>query len=528
MTIENGGGAVALAAALVLSGALAGCRSPAPDARPQAGSGSSAEPWSVTVWGEHFEVFPEVEALMAGETAMAHTHVTLIDGFSPLAEGVVEIVLSGPSGEQVFTADAPLRPGIFGVEIEPASPGEADLSFRIRTPEAEEEIRAGRVRVGTAAAPGGLVVAPAPRGATDAGEPLAFLKEEQWKSDLATTWVRSGRLARSAVGLARVRPPAGGEATLTSPVDGVVRAAAGAQGWPYVGLPVERGKALLRVHPHVAPGRSLPALEADLASLTAELDSAQARSARLEELLALDAVSQREVDEARVRVRSLEARQRAAGRDLRAARSSREGSGGTGGLVVRAPFGGEIARVNPTPGATVAAGEALLRLVRTDALWLEIALPPGAARRIEAEGVGGVVLTDPEQGSLRIEEGLKVVSVAPELAPETGTVTVFLEAPPTPGLPLGATLEAQLLSKEEREGIVIPSTALVDDGGVSVVYLQLSGESFARQQVEVLERQGDRVLVDRLLPGQRLVARGGDALRRSSLMAGGDAHGHVH
>jgi hypothetical protein len=44
----------------------------------------------------------------------------------------------------------------------------------------------------------------------------------------------------------------------------------------------------------------------------------------------------------------------------------------------------------------------------------------------------------------------------------------------------------------------------------------------------VVERQGDRLLVDRLVAGQRLVDRGGEAIRRSSLMASGEAHGHVH
>ena len=129
--------------------------------------------------------------------------------------------------------------------------------------------------------------------------------------------------------------------------------------------------------------------------------------------------------------------------------------------------------------------------------------------------------------SVRIEANLSLVSVAPEVSPETGAVAVLLEAPAT-GLLLGTSLEAQVLSTAEREGLVIPSSALVDDGGVAVVYLQLSGESFIRQEVHVLERQGDRLLVERLIPGQRLVTRGGEAIRRSSLMASGEAHGHVH
>ncbi|MCP3956958.1 MAG: efflux RND transporter periplasmic adaptor subunit [bacterium] len=510
--------------ALALAVCLAGCGSPTAEAPPAA-----AESWSVTAWGTHYEVFPEVELLAAGETATAHTHVTRLGDFAPLTEGEVSIVLSGPAGEQVFTADSPVRPGIFAVQIEPepGSAGEFDVSFRIRGPEGSEQIRGGKVRVGTTQQAGVIVVAPAPRGATDAGEPVAFLKEEQWRSDFATAWVRPGRLTSSVSGLARVRPPAGGEASVTAPVDGVLQKAPG-RSWPFVGLRIDRGNSLFQVIPRVAADRSLASLQADLATLAAELETARGRRARLEELLALDAVSRRDVDEAGVRVETLEARHTAAAADLEAARSSRGRGTAGGGLDLRAPFTGEVARVDTSPGATVAAGDPLARLVRTDVVWLEIALDPAAARRIAEGGVRGVVLTEPEHGSVRIEDGLRLVSVAPELSPETGTVTVLLEAPPAAGLVLGTTLDAQVLSTGEREGIVIPSSALVDDGGVPVVYLQLSGESFVRQEVRVLERQGNRLLVDRLAPGQRLVSRGGEAIRRSSLMATGDTHGHMH
>ncbi len=513
--------------ALFLAIALAGCASPPVEAPPVA-----AESWSVTAWGTRFEVFPEVEPLVAGETAIAHTHVTRLDGFSPLQDGSVEIVLSGPSGEQVFGAEKPVRPGIFAVDVEPrkieaGSAGEYELSFRVRGPEGSEEIRGGKVRVGAAQQPGGIVVAPAPRGATAPGEPLDFLKEEQWLSDFATAWVRSGRLARSVAGLARVRPPAGGEISLTSPVDGVLRQVPG-RAWPFVGLAVDRGSSLFQVVPRVAASRSLASLEADLAILAAELETARGRHSRLQELLALGAASRREAEEARVRLETLDARHSAAAADLEAARSSRQGGVAGQGLSLRAPFAGQVARISGSPGATVAAGDSLARLVRTDVVWLEISLPPAGARQLAREGVRGVVLTDPEHGSVRIEEGLRLVSVAPELSPETGTVTVLLEAPPAADLVLGTTLEAQVLSPAERQGVVIPASALVDDGGVAVVYLQLSGESFVRQQVEVLERQGDLLLVDGLAPGQRLVSRGGDAIRRSSLMASGAGHGHVH
>ena len=331
--------------------------------------------------------------------------------------------------------------------------------------------------------------------------------------------------------MATFRPPAGGESTVTAQVDGVVQPPADARSWPFVGRRVERDAPLFRVVPMVASERSLATLEGELEALTCRAgECAIAKHAASASSWRSKRVSEREVEETGVRARTLEARHRAAERDLESARSSREGGAEGAGISLKAPFSGRIAAVSTTPGATVAAGDALARLVRTDVVWIEVALPPQDARRLAAAGLRGVVLDDPESGPVRIDEGLSLVSVSPELSPRTGTVTVLLEAPGLAGtgFALGSTVAAQVLMAGEESGIVVPASALVDDGGVPVVFLQLSGEDFQRQTVTVLGRQGDEVLVGGLAPGQRLVTRGGDAIRRSSLMASGEAHGHVH
>ncbi|MEM1203578.1 MAG: HlyD family efflux transporter periplasmic adaptor subunit [Acidobacteriota bacterium] len=485
--------------------------------------------WSVTAWGSQFEIYPETDPLIAGEIASAHVHVTHLDGSSPVADGAVEIVFRSPSGEEAFRSEAPVRPGIFNVAVEPSSPGEFDLSFRIETPAAKEEIRGGRVRVGSRQQPGGILVAPAPKGG-DGGEPLPFLKEEQWRSDFSTSWVRRGELARSLGALVRVRPPAGGERLLSSPLAGVVSAGVA---WPYPGQPISRGAPLLRVTPLVAGEHSLAELEASAASFEIERTALRGRLARLEELLVLEATSRREVEEVRHRTEILEAQRAAAESDLEAARATRAGLA-HGAIELDAPFDGEVAEVSVTPGATIAAGDDLVRVVRTDMAWLEAALSPmDAAQLAPGQPLRGLVLT-PRGGREPIElSDVRLVSVAPEVSARTGKVAAFFEVG-TPGaggsqaLALGVAMDAVILLGEVRLGVVIPSTALVDDGGVTVVYLQLSGESFLRQEVHVVERQGSRVLVDGLEPGQRLVHRGGDAIRRASLMSSGEAHGHVH
>ena len=74
----------------------------------------------------------------------------------------------------------------------------------------------------------------------------------------------------------------------------------------------------------------------------------------------------------------------------------------------------------------------------------------------------------------------------------------------------------------------MPSTALVDDGGVSVVYVQVEGESFARQEVRVTANQGASLAVEGLPMWCRVVTRGGAAIRRAALLRSGPPEGHVH
>ena len=123
----------------------------------------------------------------------------------------------------------------------------------------------------------------------------------------------------------------------------------------------------------------------------------------------------------------------------------------------------------------------------------------------------------------------RTVSVSPAVDPQTGTVTALFEVAAEAGtLPIGTPVEAEILLAGERAGIVVPETTLVDDGGVPVVYLQSGGESFVRAEVKVLARQSGMALVEGLELGSRIVERGGNAIRRATLVSQDVGEGHVH
>jgi cobalt-zinc-cadmium efflux system membrane fusion protein len=493
-------------------------------------AGEEAESWSVTAWSEHYELFAETDPLIAGREAPSHAHFTYLPDFSALNEGSVTGILRGPDGrEESFLAPEPLRAGIFNVVFKPSREGTYDLVFRVRNRKASEDIAAGRVRVGSEASPGNLAAPPpgAPDEESAAGEPVGFLKEQQWRTEFATEWAREGTVRRALRAPGRVLPAGGSEAVLTAPVDGVVTAAR----WPHPGLDVGRGAPLFVLTPRVSADESVADLRADVTELEAELATAKARLGRLRELLEVEAASRRDVEEADARVKGLSARLDAARRE-RAAASAVRGGGGAGpeSFRIASPLAGRVAEVAVSPGQFVAAGTPLGRVVQTSPVWVELALQPDqAASLVQAPAGLSVRRWAGEEPFLIPGEDLSLVARSPEVRAGAGTVPVILEVRRgVDVLRLGSRVEAEVLLPQDLSGIVIPASSLVDDSGVEVVYVQLGGESFDRREVRVEARQGPRALVRGLRAGERIVTKGGNAVRRSSLLGSGAVEGHVH
>jgi RND family efflux transporter MFP subunit len=526
--------AAALAALPLASACSDHDHGPGADHDHGAASADGPEPWAVTAWGELYEIFPEIDALVAGEVAESHTHVTTLADFSPLAAGEVAIVLRDAAGaEEVFRATQARRPGIFGIEVRPSRTGQFELLFRVDAAPGREEIAGGRVRVGDAADPGGLVSPPPLTAAAEAaavaagGTEIPFLKEQQWKTPFATAWAREGELAGTRVAPARVTTAPGGDRRITAPADGVVQA----RPFPHPGLELGTGAPLFALTPRLDPEQSLAALEAELAGAEAELALATTEARRARELAAsgVGPVADRDGAEARLAVATAHAE--AARRDVATARRARGGTTDAGeSLTVRAPFAGAVAEVAVSAGQAVEAGDELARFVATDATWIEAWLTPEAALDLRPGATRISLDTGGDApGAEWTDLAARLVAIAPALDAASGRRTVLLElAEPLRALAVGQSLEVELATGRAERGVVLPRGAVVDDAGVPVVYVQPGGETMLRREVTVLARAGDRCLVRGVAAGERVVTAGGTAVRRSSLVSSGVGEGHVH
>ncbi len=473
-----------------------------------------------TRWTGRSELFMEYPPLVEGETSRFAIHFTDLDTFEPLRAGRAEVRLDGAPGE-AFIVDAPGRPGIFGVDVTPSRSGRYRLSIVLDAPGLADRHDLGEV----------TVLTPADAEALHAHEEeedgsIPFLKEQQWTLDFATAAAGERQIAESLVIAAEIEPRTGGRADVTTPVAG--RLADDLPAHP-VGTRVSRGDPLAEVIPHSGHGEDRPALELAVAEARNVLELERAERARVERLVAAGALPERRRLETRVAEQTAEARVAAAEAHLAQLDLTRTGEGQGGRdtrFVLRAPIGGVVAVSDATPGASVEEGTRLFRLIALDSVHVVGALPEAALARID-ELTGAELDVPGFDAPIALD---RLVAVGRVLEPAARTVPIIYELrDPDRRLAVGQAVSLRVFASAATEAVTVPESAVVDDAGQSVVFVQVGGESFERRPVRLGNREAGHVqITGDIAPGERVVVRGAPLIRLAALSPQAPAHGHTH
>jgi multidrug efflux pump subunit AcrA (membrane-fusion protein) len=96
-------------------------------------------------------------------------------------------------------------------------------------------------------------------------------------------------------------------------------------------------------------------------------------------------------------------------------------------------------------------------------------------------------------------------------------------------LAVGQSVFIRLYTSAMVRAAAVPATAVIDDGGRPVVFVQVGGESFERRPVRLGNQDAGYVqVVDGMKPDERVVTQGAYLIRLSALSTQIPAHGHVH
>jgi RND family efflux transporter MFP subunit len=496
---------------------LAACQGgPAPD------SSSPVEAVSVTRWTVRTELFLEHPRLVAGSVSRFSVHLTDLETFKPLTEGRVTVELRSPDGAvESFRTDAPSRPGIFGLDVKPAAAGRRTMAIRYESTAWSDAHDVGPV---TVAAAGEKIEAAAEAELPDV---ISYLKEQQWTLDFATSVVAERPIRASLDVPGEIRPRTGGDVEVLVPVAG--RLAAG-EAIPSIGAPVRAGQALAKVIPRSGTPTDQSGLRAALREAEASLSLSRRDRERAERLAKAGAVPGKRLDEARATETVAEARFDAAKARLDQLEFSRAGADGGPLLrdeyVIRAPIDGVLAVSSGTPGAAVEEGERLFRIVALDPVHVFAEVPEASAWRL-TDLAGGEMTLPGRTEPLALG---RIVSIGRVVDPGSRTVPLVFEARNgNPPLSIGQSVHVRLFTGQTAKSPVIPESAVVDDAGRPVVFIQAAGESFLRRAVRLGDREGGSVQVlDGLRPGDRVVSAGGHQIRLATLSPQVPASGHVH
>ncbi len=493
-------GLIAIAAALGACSEGRGASDPA---------GSAPAGGAVTLWTDSTELFMEHPALIVGAPDKFAVHLTDLTDFAPLRAGRITLRFESQAGGEpvVLTQDAPRSPGIYGPAPAFTRAGTYDLTITVESPQVRDTIRVPDLRVYASAEE-----APKEDGGDDGG--IQFLKEQQWKTPgFATAFATAGTVTGSFQATGQIVPAAGRIARVSAPIAGVVELSGLAQS-PAPGQRVTKGQTLAVLTPTLGEGGSA------LAQARAELREAEDEHERAKRLYEVEAVPQRRLHEAEIRL--------TAAREALTAFSGSGSARADGRVVLRAPIAGAIASRTLAPGSRVEAGTELFTVVDPAVVWLEVNVPAAEAARVGKTASAGTRFRVP--GSDLAHPVRRAISVGSIIDSVSRTVPVIYEVPNPDGtLKIGMTAQVAVGTGEPVEGIVIPSSAVLDEDGRPIGYVQTEGERFEKRELTVGGTSGDQTLVrSGIKSGERVVTGAAYQVRLASLSTSVPEHGHEH
>jgi RND family efflux transporter MFP subunit len=252
------------------------------------------------------------------------------------------------------------------------------------------------------------------------------------------------------------------------------------------------------------------------ARASGEMERLERETARAERLYAAGAIPQKRLQDTRLELEI--ARAEVAAMGGRAA--------GEFGLALRAPISGIVAERKFVPGGRVEAGEPLFLIVDSRTVWLRVHVPPGGATGLAR----GATASFRAEGTDRTYTSASLVAVGRVLDERTRTVAVTFAVDNADGaLKVGQFVQAAVPVGGAVRGVAVPNEAVIDDGGIPVAYVQVSGETFERRILTLGSSDGIHTqVVDGIRPGEMVVVEGAYQVRLASMSGESFSGGHAH
>lgn len=304
--------------------------------------------------------------------------------------------------------------------------------------------------------------------------------------------------------------------TATAPIAGTIKVA---RPDLTAGQSVRKGETLFRLTPVLGPQRDLrTTYEADVAAAKARLDAATQQLERARRLLRDLAGSQKNLEAAETEDRQAKANYDAAVERLE--RLKTHPLEADVDMAIPAPASGIVRQIQASDNQTVASGAPLVEVADLSKVWLRV---PVYAADVDTLSRQTTVRVRDLDGQGSVREATRVAA-PPTADPLAATADLYFElANPNLQLRPGQRMTVILPSgMSGRKGVAVPRAAvLYDIHGGSWLYVAFPAHEYRRQRIEVLQTQGESIVLSRGPgPGTQVVTAGAAELFGTEFGAG--------
>jgi len=310
---------------------------------------------------------------------------------------------------------------------------------------------------------------------------------------------------------------------------------------PLLGERVEAGQTLALLQPAFSElaARFVEA-EGEVTRSSLTLEEAQTNLVRIRKLAQAEAKSPRELQEAEFAFKSAQARHEAAlalqatYRNIaQSAGANIPASGAQPSIELKSPIAGVIVKqLGAAMGEYIAADKGVFTVLDASDVFIEAKVSEANLPRLSEtkhasyEQLGGDGRLIPVTG----DGGGRLVFFSPQVDAITRTVSLVYDVKNDDGrLRVGQAVTLHVETQRAEDALAIPESAIVEEGGQFVAFVQVAGETFQKRELKLGLRGGGFVQVlDGIREGERVVTKGAYAIRLSSISGVIPAHGHAH
>ncbi len=284
---------------------------------------------------------------------------------------------------------------------------------------------------------------------------------------------------------------------------------------------VEEGETLFKLDPLPFESR-LRAAQAELAQQQARLDNAESLLRRIEPLAEVEAIAEKEIDDARGRVSEAAAAVEAASAGVYDAELN------LGYTEITSPVRGLSSTSSQREGAYISAGTGSLTYVaRIDPMWVEFSIAEAQLLRARRQGVDNAIIF-PEDDQFEVAIELSDGTVHPHtgrisfsdasISTSTGAVLIRAEVPnPEEVLRPGQYVRVLVRGAKRPDAIAVPQRAVFEGPRGSYVWVVGRDGQAEQRPVQVGPWLDDGWVIEKGLgAGDRIIVTGTMGLRPAS------------